>query len=122
MVDEENYNEKTYTTIMGIGSSSNTNNSNMSGVNKLSYRNLIFGTGRKNNRPYTDRARLEDSLFAVTTEAGGCSLLFADCDAYKSKKNDEVMKHRKGGRIFHILRKTQFWQVMKENERIGQEV
>ena len=42
VADEENYNEKTYTTIMGIGASTNANNVSSS---KLSYRNLIFGTG-----------------------------------------------------------------------------
>lgn len=36
--------------------------------NKLSYRNLIFGTGRKQNRPITERTRAAESLFLAPTD------------------------------------------------------
>ena len=112
VADEENYNEKTYTTIMGIGASTNANAAPSS---KLSYRNLIFGTGRKSNRPYADRAKTEDSLFAISNDNGGYSMLYSNCNAYFTKKSET--KHVKGGRLFYILRKTEFWQdLRKTNE------
>jgi len=105
VADEENYNEKTYTTIMGIGASTNTNNTPAS---KLSYRNLIFGTGRKSHRPYADRAKAEDSLFAKADE-NGWSLLYSDSDSFQSKKSNDSKNH-KGGRLFTLLRKSRMWQ------------
>lgn len=105
VADEENYNEKTYTTIMGIGASTNTNNTPTS---KLSYRHLIFGTGRKSHRPYADRAKAEDSLFAKADE-NGWSLLYSDSDSFQSKKSNDSKNH-KGGRLFTLLRKSRMWQ------------
>lgn len=39
-----------------------------SNSNKLSYRNLIFGTGKKFNRPISERTRAMESLFAVPAD------------------------------------------------------
>ena len=36
--------------------------------NKLSYRNLIFGTGRKQNRPVSERTRAAESLFLAPVD------------------------------------------------------
>uniref|UniRef100_A0A7S2K873 CW-type domain-containing protein n=1 Tax=Leptocylindrus danicus TaxID=163516 RepID=A0A7S2K873_9STRA len=105
-MDEENYNEKTYTTIMGIGASSNTSSTSSS---KLSYRNLIFGTGRKSSRPYSDRSRAEDSLFAVNGEDGS-SLLYANYNSYTPGRRYISERKEDTGRLFRVLRKTTLWR------------
>eukprot|EP00816_Leptocylindrus_hargravesii_P004282 CAMPEP_0196810506 /NCGR_PEP_ID=MMETSP1362-20130617/10310_1 /TAXON_ID=163516 /ORGANISM="Leptocylindrus danicus, Strain CCMP1856" /LENGTH=1142 /DNA_ID=CAMNT_0042185525 /DNA_START=239 /DNA_END=3667 /DNA_ORIENTATION=+ len=105
-MDEENYNEKAYTTIMGIGASSNTGGASSS---KLSYRNLIFGTGRKSSRPYSDRSRAEDSLFAVNG-GDGYSLLYANYNSYTPGRRHISERKEDTGRLFRVLRKTTLWR------------
>lgn len=108
-MDEENYNEKAYITIMGIGASTNKNSSSSS---KLSYRNLIFGTGRKSSRPYSDRARADDSLFAIQGE-NGHSLLYANCNSYTPGRRYIGERKEDAGRLFRVLRKTSLWRELK---------
>jgi len=69
-------------------------------TNKLSYRNLIFGTGRKLYRPTSERARAADSLFTCyDSDDELCAhpkFMYAESSAFcaKPSRNHECFKHQ----------------------------
>jgi len=72
----------------------------MSGsTNKLSFRNLIFGTFKKQYRPTSERARAADSLFAFyeRNETSGCLVpksMYASSSAFRPKSQNQSTSER----------------------------
>jgi len=64
-----------------------------SGGGKLSYRNLIFGnTGRKSNRPVSERTRAAESLFLAPNddEFAQPSVMYANSSAFVSRARSQL--------------------------------
>jgi len=79
---------------------------------KLSYRDLIFGTGRKLYRPTSERARAADSLFAYYENEEETSnypkFMYAESSAFcaKPSRNYECFKHMS---ILDTMKTTATW-------------
>jgi len=83
--DQLDSNQREYT-IMGSNAASMSSAANNSG--KLCYRNLIFGTGRRQNRPISERTRAAESLFSCISSdpsadiSGTPSVMYANSSAF----------------------------------------
>ena len=86
---------------------------------KLSYRNLIFGTNGKQNRPLSERQRAADSLFphqpldAMGMAAGPPQVMYANSSAffYKSFNQQQKIAAANKDRVsfFDILSQSKLW-------------
>jgi len=102
---------------------SGTSAGKLSSGSKLSYRNLIFGTGKRNLRPTSERARAAESLFAFATQGQNASgesignpyptLAYAKSSAYLPKQGGTGYQNnpRSSGCIsfLHIMNRSRLW-------------
>lgn len=84
---------------------------------KLSYRNLIFGsTGRKANRPVSERARAAESIFGTMTEGEETTapvVMYSNSSAFVSRsslKNAAAEQESKAMSFFDRMSKTCLWK------------
>ena len=90
--------------------------------NKLSYRNLIFGsTGRKANRPVSERARAAESLFGVPTEDDDQppAVMYANSSAFVSRSRAAAAlaeERSKSVSIFDIMNYSNLWAELRANQ------
>lgn len=95
--------------------------------NKLSYRNLIFGTGRKQNRPVSERTRAAESLFLTPTDpssegvsypkvmyANSSVFMPRNINASKSNVSDNCEKPS----LFDLMSRSNLWAELR-GARIG---
>eukprot|EP00549_Striatella_unipunctata_P022103 CAMPEP_0118689484 /NCGR_PEP_ID=MMETSP0800-20121206/9518_1 /TAXON_ID=210618 ORGANISM="Striatella unipunctata, Strain CCMP2910" /NCGR_SAMPLE_ID=MMETSP0800 /ASSEMBLY_ACC=CAM_ASM_000638 /LENGTH=1395 /DNA_ID=CAMNT_0006586893 /DNA_START=212 /DNA_END=4399 /DNA_ORIENTATION=- len=109
--------EEVHTAAKEISSVSN--NNHIANSSKLSYYNLLFGTGKKHNRPGSERTRVSESLFADHTAVEqGCNptLRYANSSAYIPRgsynaKNEspECMS------LFDLMQHSQLWNELHAN-------
>lgn len=82
------------------------------GAGKLSYRNLIFGsTGRKANRPISERTRAAESLFGTIAEGEDVPPIvkYSNCSAFISRsKAVSGPEENKGPSFFDIMQNSRF--------------
>ena len=91
-----------------------------SGGNKLSYRNLIFGTGKKHNRPISERMRAAESLFSSHpfdhSHEHHPVVLYANSSVFMgrgqlSKSQDEKDSERPS--FFDVMNQTSLWAELR---------
>eukprot|EP00550_Attheya_septentrionalis_P000166 CAMPEP_0198288156 /NCGR_PEP_ID=MMETSP1449-20131203/6767_1 /TAXON_ID=420275 /ORGANISM="Attheya septentrionalis, Strain CCMP2084" /LENGTH=1494 /DNA_ID=CAMNT_0043986269 /DNA_START=203 /DNA_END=4687 /DNA_ORIENTATION=+ len=85
----------------------------LSSTGKLSYRSLIFGTGRKHNRPISERTRAAESLFANHSsdpDAGPPTVMYANSSAFVARGHS---KNTNGGStnisFLDIMSRSKLW-------------
>lgn len=79
---------------------------------KLSYRNLIFGnTGRKANRPVSERTRAAESLFGTITddEDSPPAVMYSNCCAFVSRSKNHNAEEEKGPTFFETMSQSNLW-------------
>ena len=91
-----------------------------SGGSKLSYRNLIFGTGKKHNRPISERMRAAESLFSSHpfdhSHEHHPVVLYASSSVFMgrgqpSKSQDEMDSERTS--FFDVMNQTSLWAELR---------
>ena len=85
--------------------------------NKLSYRNLIFGnTGRKINRPVSERARAAESLFLAPNDdpAAPPVVMYAKSKAFFSRsKNQAIIEQEENPGVLDLLVRSSLFAELK---------
>lgn len=86
------------------------------GGNKLSYRNLIFGTGKKHNRPISERTRAAESLFSShpfdQSHEHHPVVLYANSSVFVSRGNPSKTQDDKETdrpSLFDFMNRTSLW-------------
>ena len=85
---------------------------------KLTYRNLIYGsTGRKPNRPVSERMRAAESLFAVQfdEDEAPTKVLYADSGAFVSRGGRPFIAadENDGMSVLELMSHSQLWQDLR---------
>lgn len=84
-----------------------------SGNGKLSYRSLIFGnTGRKANRPVSERTRAAESLFPVPSDEDDShpTVMYANSSAFVCRsKSNQPCQDNPGISIFELMNGSHLW-------------
>jgi len=88
------------------------------GAGKLTYRNLIYGsTGRKANRPVSERMRAAESLFAVQfdEDEAPTKVLYADSSAFVSRGGRPFLAadENEGMSVLEMMGHSQLWQDLR---------
>ena len=84
--------------------------------NKLSYRNLIFGTGRKMNRPLSERTRAAESIFVTPSEdseLGYPVVSYANSSAFAPRGSRANIIEEEGSRIFDLMNHSSLWAELR---------
>ena len=88
-----------------------------SGAGKLSYRNLIFGnTGRKANRPVSERARAAESLFLAPNddEDAPPTVMYANSSSFVSRsRNNAPDENRSGMSVLELMSHSNLWAELR---------
>eukprot|EP00980_Cylindrotheca_fusiformis_P001626 scaffold368_cov125-Cylindrotheca_fusiformis.AAC.4 len=90
---------------------------------KYTYRSMIYGTGRKQNRPMSEKARAAESLFQRPSAADGhpqTSVLYAKSSMFLPRTSNfhkTQVVEEKSTNIFDILSESELWA---ELQSIGQ--
>lgn len=81
---------------------------------KLSYRNLIFGNGRRFNRPISERTRAAESLFAAVSDDTDAppAVMYAGSSAFisRSKLNHEESE---GFCVLELMERSHLWDELR---------
>jgi hypothetical protein len=88
---------------------------------KLTYRNLIFGsTGRKPNRPISERMRAAESLFSTGLEEDEApsKVLYADSSAYISRGRPHLVDENDGRLVLEVMSRSFLWQELKNTQSL----
>ena len=82
------------------------------GGGKLSYRNLIFGNGRKFNRPISERTRAAESLFAAVSEDADVppAVMYANSGAFISRSKLNQPEESDGLSILELMSRSNLWK------------
>jgi hypothetical protein len=90
------------------------------GGNKLSYRNLIFGTGKKHNRPISERMRAAESLFSShpfdQSHEHHPVVLYANSSVFVSRGNPSKTQDDKETdrpSLFDFMNRTRLWTELR---------
>lgn len=90
--------------------------------NKLSYRNLIFGTGRKQNRPITERTRAAESLFLAPSDpsSDGVSypkVMYANSSVFMPRLSNAQKAHapdiEQKMSLFDLMNHSNLWAELR---------
>ena len=84
--------------------------------NKLSYRNLIFGTGRKMNRPLSERTRAAESIFvtpSADSEGGYPVVSYSNSSAFAPRGSRANIIEDEGSRIFDLMNHSSLWAELR---------
>lgn len=98
-----------------------------SGAGKLTYRNLIFGnTGRKANRPLSERARAAESLFLAPNddEDAPPTVMYANSSCFVARGRSAATDENSGVSVFDLLNQSNLWSDLRraqQNQGIGGE-
>ena len=90
-----------------------------SGSGKLSYRNLIFGnTGRKPNRPISERARAAESLFIAPNDDEDAPpvVMYANSSAFvmRRKGNPAFLQDDRGAMsVLELMSRSSLWAELR---------
>lgn len=105
-------------TIMGTGGPIVPISAGISG--KLSYRSLIFGTGRRQIRPISERTRAAESLFSFPVVSIDCEIslpptvMYANSSAFQYKGTSSVHKvmeeDQKKISLFSFMSQSKLWE------------
>jgi hypothetical protein len=85
------------------------------GSGKLSYRNLIFGsTGRKPNRPVSERTRAAESLFAVPSEDLDAppAVLYANSSVFVTRKA-HIQDENNSFSVLERMNRSSLWKELR---------
>lgn len=97
--------------------------------NKLSYRNLIFGTGRKQNRPITERTRAAESLFLAPTDPSSDSIsypkvMYASSSVFMPRLSNAQKAHapdmEKKLSLFELMNHSNLWAELRAASSLAQ--
>ena len=82
------------------------------GAAKLSYRNLIFGNGRKFNRPISERTRAAESLFAAVSDDADAppTVTYASSSAFISRSKLNQPEETDGLSVLELMSRSQLWK------------
>jgi len=93
------------------------------GCGKLSYRNLIFGnTGRKANRPISERTRAAESLFGTITEDedNPPAVMYSNRSAFVSRSKAALAaEENRGPSFFDFMKNSNLWNELRVNQSNG---
>jgi hypothetical protein len=87
---------------------------------KLSYRNLIFGnTGRKPNRPVSERTRAAESIFGVVSEDDDSTPIvkYANSSAFVSRSKHAEEEPPLS--VFELMNYSNLWAELRANGGMG---
>jgi len=92
------------------------------GSNKLSYRNLIFGSGRKVNRPLSERARAAESIFVSPTDdpdLGYPTVAYANSSVYAPRGSRTNIIEDESDRVsvFDLMNHSNLWAELRAASR-----
>lgn len=101
--------------------------------NKLSYRNLIFGTGRKQNRPVTERTRAAESLFLAPTDPSSESsypkVMYANSSVFMPRLSNAQKANApdvdKKMSLFELMNHSNLWaelRAMPQPDKLGSSI
>ena len=84
----------------------------------LSYRNLIFGSGRKVNRPVSERARAAESIFATAAEDSECgypTVKYANSSAFapRGSRANIIEEDTSQVSVFDIMQHSSLWAELR---------
>jgi hypothetical protein len=96
--------------------------------NKLSYRNLIFGTGRKQNRPITERTRAAESLFLAPTDPSSESsypkVMYANSSVFMPRLSNAQKANapdvEKKMSLFELMNHSNLWAELRAASNMPQ--
>lgn len=97
--------------------------------NKLSYRNLIFGTGRKQNRPITERTRAAESLFLAPTDPSSDSVsypkvMYANSSVFMPRLSNAQKANapdvEKKLSLFELMNHSNLWAELRAASNMAQ--
>lgn len=99
---------------------------NRSGGGKLTYRNLIFGSGKKQSRPTSERARALDSIFIVPGsdipgEGGHPTVSYADssCFVQRGISQRTKLEETSSAALLELMSKSRLWGDLYSGSKIG---
>lgn len=88
-----------------------------SNVGKLTFRHLIFGsTGRKANRPVSERTRAAESLFATQfdEDEAPSKVLYSDSSVYVSRGRPSIsLEENEGMSVLELMSHSQLWRELR---------
>lgn len=86
-----------------------------SGADKLSYRNLIFGNGRKFNRPISERTRAAESIFASVSDDTDTppAVAYANSSAFISRSKLNHMDENDGFSVLDLMSRSSLWEDLR---------
>lgn len=84
----------------------------------LSYRNLIFGSGRKVNRPVSERTRAAESIFATAaedSESGYPTVKYANSSAFapRGSRANIIEEDNSQVSVFDIMHHSSLWAELR---------
>ncbi|KAL7581057.1 hypothetical protein ACA910_005860 [Epithemia clementina (nom. ined.)] len=87
-------------------------NNGGAGAGKLSYRNLIFGNGRKFNRPISERTRAAESLFAAVSDDTDAppAVTYANSSAFISRSKLNQPEETEGLSVLELMSRSHLWK------------
>ncbi|CAB9503547.1 CW-type Zinc Finger [Seminavis robusta] len=88
------------------------------GGSNLSYRNLIFGSGRKVNRPVSERTRAAESIFATPiedSETGYPTVKYANSSAFapRGSRANIIEEENNQPSVFDIMHHSSLWAELR---------
>jgi len=88
--------------------------------NKLSYRNLIFGTGKKHNRPISERMRAAESLFSSHpfdhSHEHHPVVMYANSSVFMARGQSSKSQEEKDAErvsFFNVMNRTNLWTELR---------
>mmetsp|Transcript_16970 Transcript_16970/g.37068 ORF Transcript_16970/g.37068 Transcript_16970/m.37068 type:complete len:1270 (+) Transcript_16970:610-4419(+) len=85
------------------------------GENKLSYRNLIFGNGRKFNRAISERTRAAESIFASVSDDTDAppAVSYANSSAFISRSKLNQMDDSENFSVLELMSRSHLWEELR---------
>ena len=99
---------------------------NRSGGSKVTYRNLIFGSGKKQSRPMSERARASDSIFMVPGsdqpgEGGHPTVSYAEssCFVQRGLSHRTKLEETSGAALLELMSQSRLWSDLYSRTKMG---
>jgi len=88
------------------------------GADKLSYRNLIFGNGRKFNRPISERTRAAESIFAAVSDDTDAppAVSYANSSAFICRSKLNQMDDSEAFSVLNLMSRSHLWEELRQNQ------
>lgn len=88
------------------------------GGSKLSYRSLIFGSGRKVNRPISERTRAAESIFAAPVDESELAypqVMYANSSAFapRGSRANIIEEESNGISVFELMNHSNLWTELR---------